>query len=183
MINARSETVADKPAFRSAFRKRRCLIPASGFFEWQKTDGKKQPYYIRWADSKPFAFAGLWELWKRGEHPVESCTILTTDANDLMRPLHDRMPVILDVKDFDRWLDTAAQDLNERAPLLVLCREDVLTAYPVSTRVNSPRNDDARCGAGRSGRTGRHLRMTANGQSPSLFRRAGCGERTQGRSV
>jgi putative SOS response-associated peptidase YedK len=145
LINAHSETAPTKPAFRSAFRKRRCLIAASGFYEWQKTGAKKQPYYIRTRDGRPFAFAGLWESWKRGENPVESCTILTTAANDLMRPLHDRMPVILDVKDYDRWLDPAAQDPKDLAPLLVPYHGGDLAAYPVSTQVNSPRNDDARC--------------------------------------
>jgi hypothetical protein len=104
LINARSETAADKPAFRKAFRDRRCLILTDGFYEWQKLDGRKQPYYIRRREGKPFAFAGLWDRWNKGEQPLESCTILTTDANELMRPLHDRMPVILDPADFDRWL-------------------------------------------------------------------------------
>jgi putative SOS response-associated peptidase YedK len=145
MINARSETVADRPAFRSAFRKRRCLIPASGFYEWQKTGGKKQPYYIRTRNGQPFVFAGLWESWSRGEEPVESCTIVTTEANDLMRPLHDRMPVILHREDYDRWLDTGLQDASKLMPLLVPYSGDDLTAYAVSTRVNNARNEDARC--------------------------------------
>jgi putative SOS response-associated peptidase YedK len=114
MIIARSETAADKPAFRHAFRRKRCLIAADGFYEWQKTGAKtKQQFYIHRRDGKPFAFAGLWEVWSKGEEPVESCTILTTEANDLMRPLHDRMPVILDAKDYDRWLDPAQQDPKE----------------------------------------------------------------------
>jgi putative SOS response-associated peptidase YedK len=145
MLNARSETAADKPSFRSALRKRRCLIAASGFFEWQKAGAKKQPYYVRSRDGGPLAFAGLWERWDKGEGPVESCTILTNEANGLMRPLHDRMPVILDARDFDRWLDPATQDADEVAPLLVPCPEDVLTAYPVSTWVNSPRNQGPKC--------------------------------------
>jgi putative SOS response-associated peptidase YedK len=145
MINARSETVADKPAFRHAFRKRRCLIPASGFNEWTPTGGKKQPYYIHLRDGQPFAFAGLWERWDRGAEPVESCTILTTAANDLMRPLHDRMPVILSPGDFATWLDPAAQEGEKLAPLLVPYHGEDMTAYPVSTVVNSPRNDDPRC--------------------------------------
>jgi putative SOS response-associated peptidase YedK len=156
LINARSETAPTKPAFRHTFRKRRCLIAASGFYEWQKTGAQKQPYYIRTRDGRPFAFAGLWESWKRGENPVESCTILTTEANDLMRPLHGRMPVILGVKDYDRWLDPAVQDPKDLAPLLVPYHGRDLAAYPVSTRVNSPRNDDARCvePIGAAGQTG-----------------------------
>jgi putative SOS response-associated peptidase YedK len=145
MINARSETVADKPAFRSAFRKRRCLIPASGFYEWQKTGGQKQPYHIRTRDGQPFAFAGLWERWEKGGEPVESCTILTAEANDLMRPLHERMPVILHREDYDRWLDTGLQEPRKLVPLLVPYSGDELTAYPVSTQVNNARHDDARC--------------------------------------
>jgi putative SOS response-associated peptidase YedK len=141
MINARSETAADKPAFRHAFRRKRCLIAASGFYEWQKTgDKQKQPYYIHRRDDKPFAFAGLWEVWSKGEEPVESSTILTTEANDLMRPLHDRMPVILDTKNFDRWLDSAQQDPKKLEPLLVPYSGKSLAAYPISTWVNSPRN-------------------------------------------
>jgi len=105
LINARGETVAEKPAFRTAFRKRRCLILADGFYEWQTINRKKQPYHFARRDGKPFAFAGLWERWDKGETPIESCTIITTDANDLVRPLHERMPVILHPQDFERWLD------------------------------------------------------------------------------
>jgi putative SOS response-associated peptidase YedK len=94
LINARAETAAEKPAFRSAFRHRRCLIPADDFFEWQKTVGRKQPFYIKMKDGQPFAFAGLWERWEGGGEPVETCTILTTEANEVVRPVHDRMPVI-----------------------------------------------------------------------------------------
>jgi putative SOS response-associated peptidase YedK len=145
MLNARSETAADKPSFRGAMRRRRCLIAASGFFEWQKVGSKKQPYYIHSRDDGPLAFAGLWERWDKGEGPVESCTILTTGANDLMRPLHDRMPVILDAQDFDRWLDAATQEADEVTPLLVPCPEGVLTNYAISTRVNNVRNQGPRC--------------------------------------
>jgi putative SOS response-associated peptidase YedK len=158
MLNARSETAADKPSFGAAIRKRRCLIAASGFFEWQKTSAKKQPYYIHSRDDGPLAFAGLWERWDRGERPVESCTILTTCANDMMRPLHDRMPVILDANDFNRWLDPTTQDAQELTPLMVPCPDDVLTAYPVSTWVNNVRNQGPKCiepvGAGRPAELG-----------------------------
>src|SRR5262249_33099246 len=108
MINARAETAATKPSFRSAFRSRRCLIASDGYFEWQKQDGKKQPFYFRMKDGRLFAFAGLWERWQGPEgEPVESCTILTTEANALARPVHDRMPVIVDPADFGQWLDPA----------------------------------------------------------------------------
>ncbi len=146
MINARSETVADKPSFCSAFRKRRCLIPVSGFYEWQAVAGKKQkqPFFIRMEHGQPFAFAGLWEAWNKGEEPIESCTILTTAANDVMKPLHDRMPVILDAKDYGTWLDPAVQDRERLEPLLVPYHEG-LTAFPVSTWVSSPRNQGPKC--------------------------------------
>ncbi len=145
-INARSETAADKPMFRHAFRKRRCLIPASGFFEWMNTGAKKkQPFCIRLIDDKPFAFAGLWERWEGPAGPVDSCAILTTEANELVRPVHDRMPVILDRRHFDQWLAPKEQDAGALAPLLRPFAADRMRAYPVSPLVNSPRNDDARC--------------------------------------
>jgi putative SOS response-associated peptidase YedK len=100
MINARSETAADKPAFRLAFRKRRCLILADGFYEWEKQGKRKQPYLFRLKGGEPFAFAGLWEHWERDGKVIDSCTILTTDPNELVKPLHDRMPVILSPHDF-----------------------------------------------------------------------------------
>src|SRR5262249_11456911 len=95
LANARSETAATKPPFRRAFRSRRCLLAADSFYEWRRADGRKQPYYVRLKNDRPFGIAGLWERWEKGDKPVESCTILTTDANDLMRPIHERMPVIL----------------------------------------------------------------------------------------
>jgi putative SOS response-associated peptidase YedK len=145
MINARAETAAEKPAFRFAFRERRCLILADGFYEWQKLDGRKQPHYIRLGDGKPFAFAGLWERWHKGEEPVESCTILTTDANELMRPLHDRMPVILHPADYACWLDPARHEGAELQQLLRPFPSEQLTAYPVGTQVNNARFDDKSC--------------------------------------
>ncbi|MBI4719354.1 MAG: SOS response-associated peptidase [Planctomycetes bacterium] len=148
MINARAETVADKPAFRSAFKYRRCLIAADGFYEWQPVAGskRKQPFYIRLRDGAPFAFAGLWERWDRGGRgPIESCTIITTDANELMRPIHPRMPVILAPQDYAAWLEPG---LADPAPLKVLLRpypDERMTALRVTTVVNNPRNDSARC--------------------------------------
>ena len=146
MINARSETAAAKPSFRAAFKRRRCLIPADGFYEWQRTGGRKQPYYIRRKDRGALAFAGLWERWAGPDGScIESCTILTTTPNDLLRPLHDRMPVILGPTDFALWLDPAVAEASRIQPLLVPCPADELVAYAVTTQVNSPRNDDPAC--------------------------------------
>jgi putative SOS response-associated peptidase YedK len=145
LINARADSAAVKPAFRSAVRQRRCLILADGFYEWQKLPDGKQPYRIRLKDGKPFAFAGLWDRWHKEAEPVESCTILTTDANDLMRPLHDRMPVILDRTAFERWLDPTLQDPAEVQALLRPFPSEVLQAYPVSTHVNNAKNEDPAC--------------------------------------
>lgn len=145
MINARGDTVATKPSFRNAFKKRRCLLVADGFYEWQKTDGKKQPYYIRLKEDGPFGFAGLWERWKKDGTSIESCTIITTDANELMAPIHDRMPVIMAPDAYDLWLDPAVQESERLQPLLRPFSAGELTAYPVSTLVNSPRNEQAEC--------------------------------------
>jgi len=150
MINARAETVATKPAYRAAFRQRRCLVPADGFFEWQKlpgTGGKptKQPSYIRMKDSAPFAFAGLWEHWRGGDGSViESFTIIVTDANELVRPIHDRMPVILDASSCGLWLEAKTPPELLEA-LLRPFPARAMTAIKVSTRVNSPKNDDLAC--------------------------------------
>jgi putative SOS response-associated peptidase YedK len=146
LINARAESVAAKPAFRTAFRRRRCLVVADGFYEWQRTGTKKQPYFIRLADDRPFAFAGLWEFWEGPDHSaLESCTLITTSANELMAPIHDRMPVILSPDDYDRWLDPAIQKPDQLQPLLRPYPSGEMLAYPVSTHVNNPRNEDAEC--------------------------------------
>jgi putative SOS response-associated peptidase YedK len=147
MINARAESVAEKPAYRSSFKKKRCLIPTDGFYEWKKEGKLKQPFLIHRQDGKPFAFAGLWSSWRNPEQekPVETFTILTTDANDLLRPLHDRMPVILDPKDFDLWLDPKIDDEAKLQPLLVPHAVEGFEAFPVSRMVNSPTNDVADC--------------------------------------
>jgi putative SOS response-associated peptidase YedK len=146
LINARVETVADKPAFRAAFRRRRCLVVADGFYEWQKVDGRKQPYYIRLRSHQPFAFAGLWEHWEGPDGSViESCTLLTTEPNDLMSPIHNRMPVILQPKDYELWLDPHTQDPERLQPALLPYPSTAMIAYPVSRWVNSPDNDDPRC--------------------------------------
>ena len=147
MINARGETVSEKPAFRAAFRRRRCLIPADGYFEWKKIGSIKQPYLIRLSGHEPFGMAGLWESWRDREtgRSVETCTIITTDANSLTRPVHDRMPVILAPHDYARWLDPAVQDADDLTSLLRPHQAAGLCMEPVSTYVNSPRNDDLRC--------------------------------------
>ena len=146
MINARSETAATKPSFRSAFRRRRCLLPASGFFEWRKEAAGKQPYYILRKDEGLLAFAGLWERWisKDGE-VVESCTILTTEANQTLRPLHDRMPVILDPEDFDLWLDPNTSGDPRLHALQRPYAEDALKLRRVSKVVGNARNDVPAC--------------------------------------
>ena len=149
MINARAETAHEKPTFKPALKHRRCLIPADGFYEWKKNGGGKQPFFIRLKEEKPFAFAGLWDRWEGQigdeESTIESCTILTTSANDLMKPLHDRMPVILDPRDYDLWLDPAVEDADKVRPLLVPYPPALMTSFPVSTHVNSPRYDDPLC--------------------------------------
>jgi len=142
LINARAETAADKPSFRSALRRRRCLVPADGFYEWRAQGGAKQPYRITRPDGAPFAFAGLWERWGEGAEPLETFTILTTDANAALRPLHDRMPVILDPADYALWLDPTAVDPALVQPLLVPAPDDLLTYVPVGRAVNSVANDD-----------------------------------------
>jgi putative SOS response-associated peptidase YedK len=146
LINARSETVADKPAFRAAFRKRRCLIPADGFYEWATVGAHKQPYHFRLRDGGPFAFAGLWEAWHAPTGDVlETCTILTTDANDVIRSLHPRMPVILPPDAYARWLDPAVDQPGALVPLLTPYDPAAMIGYRVSPRVNSPANDDEAC--------------------------------------
>jgi putative SOS response-associated peptidase YedK len=146
MINARSETVAEKPAFRAAFRRRRCLVVADGFYEWQKLERGKQPFYVRLRNGQPFAFAGLWEQWKRpDDHVIESCTLLTTQPNNLIRPVHNRMPVILHPSDYDLWLDPEVQQADHLQPLLRAYPPEEMEAYPISRFVNHPDHDDARC--------------------------------------
>ncbi len=146
LINARSESVDDKPSFKSAFRKRRCLVPASGFYEWPRSSKRKapkQPYYIGLTKWKPFAMAGIWEEWQSpsGEL-VESCSILTTKANDTISPFHHRMPVILEEKDYAKWLNKDSKEVHE---LLSPYAAEAMQAVAVSTYVNNVRNDDPSC--------------------------------------
>ena len=146
MINARSETAAIKPTFRNAFKYRRCLIPADGFFEWQKLPGRKQPHFIALEDRALFAFAGLWEHWEGSDgSELDSCAILTTEPNALCATIHNRMPVILPAAAYDLWLDPNVQRAAEVQPLLGPFPAEQMTAYAVSTHVNSPRNDDPKC--------------------------------------
>jgi putative SOS response-associated peptidase YedK len=146
MINARSETAAEKPSFRAAFKYRRCLVPTDGFYEWWKVDGGKQPVLIKMKDERPFAIAGLWEHWQSpDDSEIESVTLLTTEPNDLLTKIHNRMPVILAEKDYDLWLDPGAQHPGEVQPLMRPFPGDKMTFYPVSTHVNNPRNEDPGC--------------------------------------
>ena len=147
MINARAETVAEKPAFRAAFRRRRCLVAADGFYEWQKTaDGKKQPWFIRLADDAPFAIAGLWERWKSPQgDAVESCTLITTAANETLGPIHDRMPVILAPDAWDAWLAPESASAGALTALLRPYTGDGLTAQRIGRLVNDPRSDEPAC--------------------------------------
>lgn len=146
LINARAETVAEKPSFRSAFRHSRCLIIASGFYEWQKQDSGKQPFLIQQIDSLPFAFAGLWSTWTSSkDETIDSFTIITTEANEIMQPIHQRMPVILKLDDYEKWLDPTIKQPELLRSLLQPYESDKLKIYPVSTLVNNPRNDSPEC--------------------------------------
>lgn len=146
MINARAETLSEKPSFRSAFRSRRCLIPTDGFYEWKKTGSKKQPFYIRMKDESVFAFAGLWEHFNGPDGTIiDSCTIITTEPNALMADLHHRMPVILSRDQYDDWLNPANNNTTELQPLLQSYVAEKMQAYPVSPWVNRATNDDIQC--------------------------------------
>ena len=141
MINARGETLKEKPAFRTAYRRHRCLLPASGFYEWMARDGGKQPVHIALRDGAPFALAGLAERWLGPDgEPLDTCSIVTTDANDLLRPVHERMPVIVPPDAYARWLDPGVADPAE---LVAPYPSDAMRWTPVSTKVGSIRNDDA----------------------------------------
>ncbi len=147
MINARSETVHEKPSFRSAFRQRRCLVLADGYYEWEKKAGDRQAWYFHRQDKQPFAVAGLWESWQGvgQDQPLLSGTILTTVPNELSRPIHDRMPVILAEEDYQSWLDPDNQDQDSLRALLAPCPDKLFARIPVSSHVNNPRHDDERC--------------------------------------
>jgi putative SOS response-associated peptidase YedK len=141
LLNAKAETVATKPTFRKAFRERRCLVPADGFYEWAKVGARKQPYLFRLTDGAPFAFAGLWELWQG----KPACAIITTQANERVRPVHDRMPVILPREQFDRWLDPDGNEPADLLPLRVPYPADRMAATPVNTCLHDARYDGPEC--------------------------------------
>jgi putative SOS response-associated peptidase YedK len=142
MINARAETVHQKPAYRGPFRSHRCLIPAEAFYEWKPIPGGKQPYAIRMKSQEPFAFAGLWDGWTAPDGTeLETCTIIVTDANRLLRPIHDRMPVILAPQMWDRWLDSSFKGIEELRGMLAPYGAAEMEVFAVSRRVNSPAND------------------------------------------
>ncbi|MEZ5540974.1 MAG: SOS response-associated peptidase [Pseudomonadota bacterium] len=146
-INARAETVADKPAYRAAFRQRRCLIPATGFYEWQQRDGSKVPHYIHMQDGGLFAFAGVWERWQQGDAALESCALIVTAANPVMAPIHDRMPAILAPAQYADWLDPDNADRDRLLAMLAPWTSSPMAAWPVSRLVNNPRHDAPECTA------------------------------------
>lgn len=148
MINARSESVAEKPSFRNAFKKRRCLILADGFYEWTGEKGRKQPVFITLPDKSPFAFAGLWESWNNKgtqESAYKSCTIITTQASKSMRDIHHRMPAILKADVYEPWLDTENQNVAKLEGILKDCIHTEFVNYPVSKQVNSTGNNNPSC--------------------------------------
>lgn len=146
LINARSETAHEKPSFREALHHRRCVIPASGFYEWQQQVKQKIPHYIYPHDGGLLSFAGLWESWQAPDgEPLQSCTILTTSANELLATLHDRMPVILQLNDLDRWLDPRITDPRQLNDLLRPCPAELLSEFAVATLVNKPGFDSPDC--------------------------------------
>lgn len=148
MINARAETVLEKPAFRTALERRRCIVPADGFYEWERIGSRKQPMYLHARSGAPLALAGLWAVWRDATVPdgpwLRSCTIVTTAANSTVAPVHDRMPVMLAPDTWDRWLDRDLTDGEAVIDLLRPAADDLLELWPVSPRVNSARHDDAR---------------------------------------
>lgn len=146
LINARAETLAEKPSFRAAFRDRRCLVLADGFYEWRRAGQNKQPYFFQLRGGSPFALCGLWEYWKALDGSlIESCAIVTTESNTVLEPIHSRMPVILSPESYDLWLDPSRKDLTDLTSLLKPYPSDEMVAVPVSLRVNDPKNDDQKC--------------------------------------
>lgn len=144
MINARAETLAEKPSFKASFKKRRCLIIADSFYEWKKDGNRKIPMRIKLKNDQPFAMAGLWERWQDNEgQQINSCTIITTSPNELMKDIHDRMPVILSPEDEKIWLDRSIEDINYLKQFLIPYHQDMMEAFEVSAQVNSPANDSS----------------------------------------
>ncbi|MEM7280172.1 MAG: SOS response-associated peptidase [Pseudomonadota bacterium] len=145
MINARAETVSEKPAYKSAFKQRRCLLPASGFFEWQKTSQGKQPHFISLSTGEAFAFAGIWESWGKDEEKIESVSIITTQPNPLVAQVHDRMPVIVPKDYFAKWLGEESAESGDLKEYLVPYPENEMRFYPVGKAVGNPRNKTQEC--------------------------------------
>jgi putative SOS response-associated peptidase YedK len=146
LINARCESVQEKPAFRTAFKFRRCLVPTDGYYDWKKTGKTRQPYLFRMADGSPYAFAGLWEKWKSPEGEItESCTIITTPSNELVAPIHDRMPAILKPEDYDTWLDPGMKDPEMLLKLLNPFPSELMVSVPVSSKVNKATYEGPDC--------------------------------------
>jgi putative SOS response-associated peptidase YedK len=144
MINARAETLAEKPSFKGPLKKHRCLIVADGFYEWKKTGTGKVPLYITMKDGRPFGFAGLYSDWRPpGGDPIRTCTIVTTEPNELLKPIHNRMPVVIKPGDREQWLDPEEQDPERLTPLLTPYPSEELGAWEVSRTVNSPSNNDS----------------------------------------
>ena len=144
MINARAETLAEKPSFKRLLRSRRCLVPADGFYEWKKERSGKIPMYITFKDGSPFAFAGLWDLWRDPDgRQIRTCTLITTEPNAVVAPIHDRMPVILPPEVRDMWLDNAIQDEHALLPLLLPYSAEAMTARAVSRLINNPKSEGA----------------------------------------
>ncbi len=175
MINARSETAHEKPAFKNAFKRRRCLIPADGFYEWRRTEkggGAKgrQPYLITMADEQPFAMAGLWEHWQDpAGNELETCTILTTAANAMVGELHDRMPVILDPEDYSNWLDTSTEDITTAKALCRPYPAELMMHRPVTTYVNNARHEGPACVKPADVQENDGGKGSNGGQTPMLF--------------
>ena len=145
LINARAETIVTKPSFKQAFKSRRCLVPADGFYEWESSGKSKQPFFIQMADERPFVFAGLWERWTKSQPAIESCAIITTTPNALVADIHDRTPVILTEAAAMLWLDRNVEDADLLTSLLAPYPDGAMVAYPVSTLVNSPLHDSVDC--------------------------------------
>jgi putative SOS response-associated peptidase YedK len=144
-INARIESVAEKPTYRTPFKRQRCLIPADGFYEWKVVNGNKVPHHIRMKSGSVFAFAGLWDHWEGDDQTLDSCTIIVMPANEVMKSIHERMPAIIAPAHYDYWLDSRLTDKQEIMQYLTSATSSQLTTYPVSTWVNSPKHNDERC--------------------------------------
>jgi putative SOS response-associated peptidase YedK len=144
MINARSETIQEKPSFRQSFKTQRCLVPADGFIEWKKNQSKKQPHYFTRRDKELFAFAGIWSEWEKTGSPLQTFSIVTTDCNALVRPIHHRMPVLLSPDDYEVWL-SADSDVKTLQSLLTPYPANLMETIAISQKINSPKNDSAEC--------------------------------------